>query len=101
MACLLEKNPLAIHKTKRGCGVVFFMSGCVSKPKTVNFCIQYVLRCHSKSDLAVTSSWDDCYDLFIAKKKLSMYLSSTFIRQCLIVTYMSLGKFTTGSKERF
>lgn len=101
----LCENPLAIW-TKRGCGVSFFVSGCVPKPKAerVNFCIQYILRCYSKSDLPVTpvtSSWSDCYDLFIAKNKSYMYLSTTFIRKCLIVICMSLGKFGTGSKERF
>lgn len=57
---------------------IFFISECVSKRKTeLTFCIQCILRCHSKSDLPVTpvtSSWDDCYDVFTAKRKFPVYL---------------------------
>lgn len=72
-----------------GSGVLLFISGCISKPKTerVNFYIQYVLRWHSKSDLRVTSSWDHCYDLFIAIRELSKYLILTLLDS--VVTRMS------------
>lgn len=53
----------------------------------VNFYIQCILRWHSKSDLRVTSSWDHCYDLFIAKRELSKYLILTLLDS--VVTSMS------------
>lgn len=68
-------------------GALLFIPGCISKPNTVNFYVQCILRWNSKSDLRVTSSWDHCYNLFIAKRELSKYLILTLLDS--VVTSMS------------
>lgn len=61
---------------------VSFISECVSKPKTELTSVSSALvLTHSKSDLPVTpmtSSWDDCYDVFTAKRKIPCVSYTTF-----------------------
>lgn len=101
MVGLWEENPQAIQK-KMGVGWVgvFFISECVSKPKTeltfvssafldVILRVAYLsLLWHPAGMIIMMSSLPKGNSLCI------LY----YIYQCLIAMYICLGKFTTGSK---
>lgn len=82
--------------------MLFFISGCVSKPKTVlTFTSSTFLYVVLRDTYLSLLSYAAGMTVMISSIPKRNYLSTTFIRQCLVVTCMSLGKFTTGSKERF